>query len=625
MQKLAATADVSLLQPGLPPSQSTKSFGDGENIRKSRAGSLGKFVWLPEITSCIVSLMLLAAIIALLAVYKGQSLPNWPSMISINTLLAVLTSLLKAAILLPVTEGLSELKWRWFATAQPMKDMDRFDAATRGPWGSLLLMLKRRNILTYLGAVITVAALAIDPFTQQILQYKECLIPASSTDVSATITRTSNYTAAGLHTGAGETSLDGPMVATLYQGMLDPPTNATSSIAFSCGTGNCTFNGSYRSLAMCTSVKDISDTITGNGTYYNYQLPSGLATQYSSLFSAGGVDIENTEAASLYAFEAIMINCQGVLNKTTTTCKTGPWAFRADLYPCVHTYGNVNISRSVLTQELLATTRVPFMNMNNGDYFSLAGDFPSFDGVDCTPSKQPTEINTISTSLLQDGQRYVNISAAEPDIMWYNSACTYGLGVGSLQAIAQYFGGAFFSQADYSSTLQAPYGTPGNTVGNAWLELLYRNGTANIDSVTEFMQGLANAMTATMRQRGDSTNSIPVTGTALVNSTCIDVRWGWLTLPVALLALTFSFFASVMWISRGPTFKRTAQGVRPVWKSSSLPLLWCGLDDDTKRQYGTSSALVAMEERSDQMVINLRRTFDVGHDDGGRWSLGEAR
>ena len=59
------------------------------------------------------------------------------------------------------------------------------------------------------------------------------------------------------------------MAAAIYQGLLDPPANASSSTSISCLLGNCTFrhaNGmAYSSLAMCASVKDISPLILLNG------------------------------------------------------------------------------------------------------------------------------------------------------------------------------------------------------------------------------------------------------------------------------------------------------------------------------------------------------------------------
>ncbi len=592
--------------------------------------SLSRTAWLTEILSCVLALAALAAIVITLATHQDRTLPRWPSLISINSLIAIFTAIFKAAMLLPIAEGLSELKWIWFAASRPLTDMDRFDSASRGPWGSFLLFFMRPNLLAYLGALITVVALAIDPFTQQILQYYECFTPLP--DISASIVRTNVYSTAGLHTGAGEASLDGPMAAALYQGVLAPPTNATASIAFECTSGNCTFPASesvsYSSLAMCTSVEDISHSITGNGTFYYHTLPSGLYTQTSTLFSSGGGGIGDTSHAPLFTYEAIMINCKSPRNETTGTCaQTGPWAFRATLYLCVHTYGNVQISKSVLQEQKLSTTRVPFMNMSGGLYFSLAGDYPSFPGLDCSPNETPEGNKTIPTSLLHDDVRYVNRSTATigaPDTLYFDPACTYEFGQGPILALTAYLATVFFGLYSDPNTLQAPYGSPDNTVGSAWLERLYANGTASLSSVSDFMEGLSNTMTATMRQRGDASNSVSAIGTVLGNTTCIRVRWRWLSLPVALSALTMAFFVAVVVTSKRYTRKSAAQAGRRPWVSSSLPLLWCGLDDETKRKCKTLDDLKGMGDYGDQVRVKLARTYDEKDGDGGRWVLQEA-
>lgn len=54
-----------------------------------------------------------------------------------------------------------------------MIDIQRFDDASRGPWGSLIFLWKfRLTALTSSGeCLITIAALAIDLFAQQVLEF----------------------------------------------------------------------------------------------------------------------------------------------------------------------------------------------------------------------------------------------------------------------------------------------------------------------------------------------------------------------------------------------------------------------------------------------------------------------
>ena len=72
-------------------------------------------------------------------------------------------TIFKAALLLPVAEGLGQLKWNWFRKPRPLADITIFDSASRGPRGALQLILKGR-LLSTLGAFLVITTLVIDPF-----------------------------------------------------------------------------------------------------------------------------------------------------------------------------------------------------------------------------------------------------------------------------------------------------------------------------------------------------------------------------------------------------------------------------------------------------------------------------
>ena len=95
------------------------------------------YSWLAEALSCCGAVVCLGAIVITLSMHQGKTLPQWPLNISINALLAVFTAILKATLALPLTEGISQLKWQWFSQhPQTLIDLDRFDSASRGAWGS---------------------------------------------------------------------------------------------------------------------------------------------------------------------------------------------------------------------------------------------------------------------------------------------------------------------------------------------------------------------------------------------------------------------------------------------------------------------------------------------------------
>jgi len=98
--------------------------------------------WAFEIGCWIFSLLCLGSIVALLLVYDGKSAEPLPYGITLNTLVSILAVLCRLALLSPVTQAISQLKWIYFETTNGrcMRDFQEFDDCSRGLWGS-------RNIL----------------------------------------------------------------------------------------------------------------------------------------------------------------------------------------------------------------------------------------------------------------------------------------------------------------------------------------------------------------------------------------------------------------------------------------------------------------------------------------------
>ncbi|KAK1757953.1 hypothetical protein QBC47DRAFT_294486, partial [Echria macrotheca] len=118
-----------------------------ESAQQRRRARMQMSWWLPEILSQVGGILCLLAIILLLWYFNGKPPPNWQLGITLNTVLAFLTSLAKVAFLVPIVEGLGQLKWMWFSTRRhrPLIDMQVFDEATRGGWGGVKLLFRFRG------------------------------------------------------------------------------------------------------------------------------------------------------------------------------------------------------------------------------------------------------------------------------------------------------------------------------------------------------------------------------------------------------------------------------------------------------------------------------------------------
>lgn len=102
-------------------------------------------VWTWEIASILLSILCMAAIIAVLLVYNSKRAPTLPSGITLNALISLQATISKAAMLVSVASGISQLKWHWFCRPRELIYFNVLDEASRGPWGSADLLWKTRR------------------------------------------------------------------------------------------------------------------------------------------------------------------------------------------------------------------------------------------------------------------------------------------------------------------------------------------------------------------------------------------------------------------------------------------------------------------------------------------------
>ena len=225
--------------------------------------------WLLEILCWLVSAVSMATIIGFLIYYREKKIPNWPGSLTLNAFIAVLSKVSGAALILPVSEALGQLKWSWFqGHSKTMWDFEIFDNASRGPWGAFLLLVRTKGkALAALGAVITLFSLALDPFFQQVVDFPD----RWALQGTGSIPRVVQYNPRFIEEFRGglvQAQNDGEMLAVAKKFFFDNGTqpvevgNGTrAEIPISCPTGNCTW-APYKTLGVCSKCADVSDLLT---------------------------------------------------------------------------------------------------------------------------------------------------------------------------------------------------------------------------------------------------------------------------------------------------------------------------------------------------------------------------
>jgi hypothetical protein len=147
----------SLLSPG-NPIEMTNVYSSAESHsseHKLLPGSVPKTefsskpprdYWMWELFGAVGSAVALIGIVITLRVFDGKRQPSWQG-VSLNSVISWISTIAKVFVLMPITSGLGQLKWVWFAKGkQPLSDLQIFDSATRGISGSVQLLWRLKGL-----------------------------------------------------------------------------------------------------------------------------------------------------------------------------------------------------------------------------------------------------------------------------------------------------------------------------------------------------------------------------------------------------------------------------------------------------------------------------------------------
>lgn len=116
---------------------------DKTTPRKQLESRWSSMSWKWQILGWISSLCFFIAIFLVLRVWDGRPLPDLRFGITPNALIRLLATSTELFLLAPVNSAVGQLRWLRALRKRPMDDFRTIDKVSRGPWGSLLLLLRR--------------------------------------------------------------------------------------------------------------------------------------------------------------------------------------------------------------------------------------------------------------------------------------------------------------------------------------------------------------------------------------------------------------------------------------------------------------------------------------------------
>jgi hypothetical protein len=182
----------------------------------------------------------------------------------------VLSKIASAALILPISEAIGQLKWTWFrgSRSKEVIDFEIFDKASRGAWGSLLLLFRTRGrSLAALGAVLTLLLLATDTFFQQVTDLPERWILQGHGEIPRVVQYEGDNGQLyqdGLPANLEDINLRQTTLKFFYYNGNQPVAfgNGTRpEIPLSCPSSRCDWDA-YDSLGLCSACADVSQLLT---------------------------------------------------------------------------------------------------------------------------------------------------------------------------------------------------------------------------------------------------------------------------------------------------------------------------------------------------------------------------
>ncbi|KAK3323760.1 hypothetical protein B0T19DRAFT_486078 [Cercophora scortea] len=478
--------------------------------RRERASPSTFSLWLPELCASVLVLAMLAAVVGTIRPHQDKPLPQWPYNLSINTLISIYFTILKAGI----------------------------------------------TFLPSIAAVVIILATILDPFGQQIIRFYSCSIRDYSQN--ATIPRMTVLDGGlGFHIGALLDSIGADMQNAIHLGIYQ----AASSVApFDCPTGNCTFTSRYGSTGWCSRCANITDqveivAVPAENEYQtapvNVTLPS---TNLTAILAEGGAMLSfGTRQGPMGTIVQLLLGTNST--GTTTSYEPDAWASanygaaECTIFHCLRTYStsmdNGQLHETIETEAYAwgdedTSTSTPSTSPHNPLSSSNTGTYKTSIDVSCLNASEASFLRSqgyifsttntywlaynLSTPLTNNNNdnsssnSNSNTTTTTQSPIPIRPECLYQTDATTTRSIAYYPPNLF------DGTVLA---APGAMIGPAHLQSLYRDGNVSFASVNSTFSRLANSMTLYGRGQPSALTTQPAIGEVYAADTCITGRFRW--------------------------------------------------------------------------------------------------
>lgn len=130
------------------PHQVTVKKPSGETTKVIKTREVRPFLywWGLELVAWLSATLSTFAIIITFARFDQKPVSSWRFGVTPNALLQVLSQIGQTAVLLPVVESISQLKWLWYRDSHSLDDINAYANAWTSPFANFWLLWQGRQM-----------------------------------------------------------------------------------------------------------------------------------------------------------------------------------------------------------------------------------------------------------------------------------------------------------------------------------------------------------------------------------------------------------------------------------------------------------------------------------------------
>ncbi|KAK2770326.1 hypothetical protein CKAH01_14815 [Colletotrichum kahawae] len=503
---------------------------------------------------CIIGAIALGIIFK---IFDEELVPVLPLGVDFDVIIVAMFTCVRVAMSGIVESCISQAAWIWVSDARQsrthdmrarLEDFKIYDEASRGLWGSICLIWRlRARHLACIGALIVILVHGLEASSQQLYQYEP--------------RQWKNDTAGLVEPPPRMPGLNVSTKAAIYSGILSLD---VKEIGADCKPENhtCTWKV-VPTLAVCGECNKLSvETVCSDKSQTClYKTPSGTSFDVANSPNTEKFKVTNSRNGIFHHINSTSqtyISVFDVLWVSRTRRKTKILAHECALWFCMKTY-MIEVGDGGLNQTYADGWNTTRFEKDNSAHF---GEYV-FDNI--------------------------------PEEMHVEKQSRYSITKEALAALQRFIDPLLEGTYEHQYTII--------NFSSEWVEGLY-NAQWNLeDWIRRFSTSLTNEVRLHGQVRNKRKDQMRYGCPAFMERQKIIVAWWWLVFPTSLIVISIYYLFH--------TIIRGARDNISVWKSDSLPMLFCRIDPSILLKVGDGMDLPnGLDKRVGDVKVCLLREED---------------